>query len=270
MAKKRLRIPEENSTEILFLCDRTCCKCNVRGKGVQIHHIDEDTTNFELENLAPLCLECHNETLIKGGFTRQLNASQVRKYRADWIERVQKRRDKADELASIHTVTGATQTTIVLESKPEILDYFTNDNHELLISYLKKILIIHSAQLVIAGTKWDSGVTSEMNEGNSDMVDFYEEVIIELASFYPKWHFDGQVPRTYFSEFISKKFNWHSLIIEPDGIGTGGRIASTILGGNMMSDLKQMIIDMVDSLSRKYPIDGEIDVTEWNIEFMKG
>ena len=102
MTKKiRVPIPEDISAEILFLSDRTCCVCTTRGKQVQIHHIDENPANNNIDNLAVLCFECHDLTLIKGGFGRKLDASQIIKYRKDWLDRVKQRKEKADEIASI-------------------------------------------------------------------------------------------------------------------------------------------------------------------------
>lgn len=60
---------------------------------MQLHHIDDDPANSVLENLAVLCTDCHNQTLLRGGFDRKLEAAQVRVYKADWIERVSRRRD---------------------------------------------------------------------------------------------------------------------------------------------------------------------------------
>ncbi|MBK7289185.1 MAG: hypothetical protein IPI78_02430 [Chitinophagaceae bacterium] len=79
------------------------------------------------------------------------------------------------------------------------------------------------------------------------MVDFYEEVLIELSTFYPKGHFNNLTPKNYFSELISSKYLWHRLVLEPR-LGTGGTIVSTMTGGNVMTDLKEMIIDMVNAL----------------------
>jgi hypothetical protein len=80
----------------MFSSDRTCCICRERGKATQIHHIDDDPSNNSINNLALLCLECHNDTQVKGGFGRKLNSSLVTEYRDDWINRVSIRRKTAD------------------------------------------------------------------------------------------------------------------------------------------------------------------------------
>lgn len=75
---------EDQCAAILVAADRTCCVCRVGGKAVQLHHIDEDRSNANPDNFAVLCLDCHNETQVSGGFGRQLNAAQVRRYRDEW------------------------------------------------------------------------------------------------------------------------------------------------------------------------------------------
>lgn len=270
MAKKlRIPIPEDIAAEILFLSDRTCCVCNIRGKQVQIHHIDENPANNAINNLSILCFDCHDQTMIRGGFGRKLEANQIIKYSGEWLYRVQGRKTKADDIASIQTVTGSTETVIVTGIKEEdYLDYKTYDDPNLLKDYLDKILIVHKAQLTITQTKWEAGVTATMNQGSYDMVDFYEEVLIELSTFYPKGHFNSQIPNKFFSEIISSRFVWHRLVLEPYGKGTGGTIVSTMTGGNVMSDLKNMVVDMVNSLLFPYEIEGEIDMTKWRTEWL--
>jgi hypothetical protein len=90
--KKRVEIPRAIEAQVQFASDRTCCVCRVKGKPFQIHHIDENPANNEFKNLAVLCLECHNETQIRGGFGRKLNADQVILYRDDWLIQVAKTR----------------------------------------------------------------------------------------------------------------------------------------------------------------------------------
>jgi hypothetical protein len=83
------------AAKILFWSDRTCCVCRERGKPVQIHHVDGDHTNDEINNLAVLCLACHTETQIRGGFHRKLDGDQVVLYRMDWYSIVARERTAA-------------------------------------------------------------------------------------------------------------------------------------------------------------------------------
>lgn len=90
--KKRLDIPPTISAQVLFLSDRTCCVCRKKGKYIQIHHLDEKPDNYDINNLAILCLECHTDTQIKGGFHRKLDSHQIQLYRDDWYRIVAKQR----------------------------------------------------------------------------------------------------------------------------------------------------------------------------------
>jgi len=87
-------IPPDVAASVQFLSDRTCCVCRRVGKPVQIHHIDADPTNNDISNLAVLCLDCHMQTLVSGGFYRKLDANQVRLYRDDWLNIVTSRRNR--------------------------------------------------------------------------------------------------------------------------------------------------------------------------------
>lgn len=91
---QRVEISQDAAAEALFRSDRTCCVCRQRGKPVQLHHIDDNSSNSIGENLAVLCFDCHRETQIRGGFDRKLDASQVRLYKSDWLNRVEEKRSQ--------------------------------------------------------------------------------------------------------------------------------------------------------------------------------
>jgi hypothetical protein len=89
--KTRVPIPADVSAKVLFDSDRTCCICHEK-KPVQIHHMDDNPANNSPDNLAVLCLDCHHDTQLRGGFGRKLDAEQVRLYREDWLNQVRQRR----------------------------------------------------------------------------------------------------------------------------------------------------------------------------------
>src|SRR5262249_16956080 len=121
MAKKdRIPVPQDVATPLMFRSDRTCCVCRERGKPVQIHHIDEDPSNNDPDNLAVLCVHCHDETQIKGGFGRKLDAAQVRYYRDEWHRRVEVQRETADKIA-LARVAGHAQATVPTPARRDAL-----------------------------------------------------------------------------------------------------------------------------------------------------
>lgn len=104
--KQRITIPEEISAEVIFASDNTCCVCHTPGP-TQIHHIDENPANNDIDNLALLCLTCHDKTQVRGGFAKHLTAPVVRRYRNEWVKTVRERRNSQ----GTRTISRAQQMT---------------------------------------------------------------------------------------------------------------------------------------------------------------
>lgn len=239
MVKPRTPIPVDLSVEVLFASDRTCCVCRERGKSTQIHHLDEDPTNHVFDNLALVCLQCHDETQTRGGFGKHLTEPVVRRYRDEWLERVRYRRDTADQLAV------SKMTTKPLKSGTAIAGTELKLN---LYDYLDSLPKLRRELLDRAQPEWDSGVTAQMNQANYDYIDALQGVLVQLATYYDQSAFGDQKPQEFFSEIISSRFRWHRMHSEPSGPGTGGTIVGTSVGGAVMGDIEAMVVDMVMSL----------------------
>jgi hypothetical protein len=155
MANARTPVPPEVSAEVLFAQNHTCCVCRERGKPVQLHHIDEDPTNHSPENLAVLCLEDHEHTQLRGGFGKKLLPPEVKRYRDDWIERVKRRREEADNLA---IAAMADASTIQADSAPhEDGDEWKPPPSAQLIAYIEHLPTLRRAAYENARRGWDTG-----------------------------------------------------------------------------------------------------------------
>lgn len=86
MAKKRPKISEEIKAELLFSCRNTCPLCSNQGLPMQIHHIDENPENNDLDNLIPLCLTCHSKVHLKSQMGTIYTPALLKKYRDDKIK----------------------------------------------------------------------------------------------------------------------------------------------------------------------------------------
>ncbi|WP_110456007.1 HNH endonuclease signature motif containing protein [Shewanella algidipiscicola] len=246
MTKNRVPIPSDLSAEVMFSSDRTCCVCRERGKATQIHHIDEDPSNNKLENLSLLCLECHNDTQLKGGVGRKLNAPLVIKYRDEWMERVSERRKIADERAVSRQVgdVSISQQIETQVSRPHLPVELKDPP----MDYINSLPEFKQALLSQAQPKWDTGLTATMVQANYDYIDSLTGVLVTLSNYYSPAQFGEQSAQKYFSEIISSRFQWHRTISEPHGPGTGGTIVNVTVGGSVMSDLEKMVEDMVMAL----------------------
>jgi len=151
----RVPIPENIRTKVLYASDSTCCVCAElgMGKNVQIHHIDGNRNNHTFDNLAVLCLECHNKTQVKGGFTQQLTASVVIEYRNNWNNRVTLRRDSYDETAT------------ALRQQPELLSSNLLEHKEPKsppVALINSLPEFKATLLAQVAPKWETGVTPTM------------------------------------------------------------------------------------------------------------
>jgi len=248
MAKVRTPIPNDLAADVMFASDRICCVCMERGKAMQIHHIDEDPSNNEFENLSALCLECHNDTQLKGGFGRKLNSDLVIKYRDGWLQKVETRRNLSDEMA-VNQQVGDVSLSKQIESTPS-----KEIHHTVLkeppMDYINSLPEFKAALLSQAYPKWDTGVTSTMVQANYDYIDSLNGILVTLAGYYSQEQFGEQSAQEYFSEIISSRFKWHRTIAEPKGPGTGGTIVNVTCGGSVMADVERMVEDMVMELVR--------------------
>lgn len=172
MAKKRVPISTELSAEVMFASDRTCCVCNERGKSVQIHHIDEDPSHNTFDNLAVLCLQCHDDTQITGGFGRKLNAELVLKYRDKWYSRVSARREEVDRKA-IERVVGTKKKTTPIAT----VDY-SEERSDSMLEYVNSLPEYGTELKAKLRRKLDSGVTATMVQATYDYIDALQGILV--------------------------------------------------------------------------------------------
>jgi|TARA_Y100000294_G_scaffold109773_1_gene101863 hypothetical protein len=110
--------------------------CREKGKPTQIHHINDDPSDNLFENLAVLCLDCHNETQIKGGFARKLDSDQVVLFRDDWLTRVVRQRTT---LAAESNSDESRSEWRLRESSNTIEAFKANEEYELLAMHFDVI-----------------------------------------------------------------------------------------------------------------------------------
>jgi hypothetical protein len=250
----RTPISVELASDVMFMADRTVCVCRERGKTIQIHHIDENPSNSIFENLAVLCLECHNDTQIKGGFGRKLNSDLVIKYHNEWLERVKRRRDEADQTA----ISKAG----LLTGLPTRIDSIAHseERSNTILDYVNSLPALRNELRSKAQLEWDSGVTARMVSATYEYVAKLQGVLIRLASFYPKGNFGGDDPHKFFSELIASRYAWHRSHAEPYGPGTGGTIVNGTTSGHVAKDVEEMVEDMAQSL---IGYDDRFEWREW-------
>lgn len=92
--KKRNSINDSLKAELLSKCNNSCCICQT--PFIVIHHVDEDPSNNEHDNLAPLCPNCHSQAHSQARLVNNLTPSRIKAIRDKWYEYCDKRKDGAN------------------------------------------------------------------------------------------------------------------------------------------------------------------------------
>jgi hypothetical protein len=235
----------------MFASDRTCCICRQPGLVVQIHHLDEDPGSHRIDNLAVLCLQHHNLTQVRGGFGRGLPAAEVRAYRDAWLSDVQLRRARANELAA----QAMARSSVAPPTDPR--GRFVMPP----AAFVATLPWIRKEALAQARHRWSGNTTAEVINFQGEYIESLRSVLLALAAFFPANHFDDKPAQEYFSEAISARARWHRARMEPDGPGTRGTMIGPLVAAAVASDVEQMIVEIVGTLS--FDPDRKPDFGTW-------
>lgn len=86
MSEDRPSIPSKVSDRLLADNRHTCCICKLR-KDVVIHHIDENSSNNNPQNLAVICAGCHSDVHSNLGHGRKFSHREMKIYKNEWEDR---------------------------------------------------------------------------------------------------------------------------------------------------------------------------------------
>ena len=246
--KIRLAIADDVRAQIIYASDRTCCVCQEPGKPFQIHHVDEDPSNNAVENLVALCLFCHNETQIKGGFGRKLSSADVRRFRQEWVERVRVRRERADAIV----IGRATQQRNLIGLEQDPIAPLKVPAMEmsmcLFVDSLPRILSDAYEDIEKLKVHGEFRNTLEMIDANYQISETLKSIWLTLSTYFPRNHFGAAGPEAYIGDIILQKYNWHRTMSEPFGRGTGGSIVAMNVSIGVIADLKHAIVETVHPL----------------------
>ncbi len=247
MAKSRVPVPAALVADAMFDSDSTCCVCRERGKAVQTHHIDEDPSHNTLDNLAVLCLECHDQTQVSGGFGRKLNDALVRTYRAEWLLRVKQRRDAADR-AAVERMVGPMVEPAEAPKRGAIEKLpYSQERADAILAYVNGLPELRARLRHGAEAAWQSGVTADVVRASYEYIDGLQGILFTLAGFYARGSFEGD-PQRFFAQMIASRFRWHREHSEPAGPGTGGTVVNIVCSRGVVDDVEEMVEEVALSL----------------------
>lgn len=251
------------SARVMLAHDRTCCVCNIPGKAVQIHHIDDDRSNDNYDNLAVLCLQDHDDTQVRGGFAKRLTAPLVTEYRRDWLKRVDKRKHETDRLvieARSLVMLGMSHVNIENADVPREADENRlgapeyserelwlwasgNPDREQLISFPETYL--QALPLIQQGY---GGSTMAMMGSAYEEIDLLTRLWFDAFKLLPRVTVAEQGAEIYISEYTQSRFHWHRALAEPLGPGTGGSMVGPVSAGSVIGDLQRAVSETVSAV----------------------
>lgn len=255
MPKVRVSVAEDIRAAVLYESAYTCCKCEERRAPVQIHHIDDNPANNDPANLAVLCLYCHDETQVRGGFGRRLLPADVRVCRDRWLARVAKRRSDADAEHVRRATEAEHQKTAHagLDGTGDIIAFAGLEGigeiyHTALDDYIESLPDELAAAIAESREDWDSGVTVRMVEGTLRVIQAVKDMWLRLAETYPKHHFGGRPAAEYIDDYVRQRSELHYAVLEPGGPGTGGTIVRVNAAAGVAADLNRLVVETVDAI----------------------
>lgn len=91
-SESRPPIPTETLMRVLFSNRYQCCVCRDPKLSVIVHHIEEwaESRSHEIDNLAVLCLNHHDQAHSKKTLSKNLDASSLRDAKRKWEEEVKR------------------------------------------------------------------------------------------------------------------------------------------------------------------------------------
>lgn len=135
---RRLYIPTKLKSEILYKSANACAICSEHGD--QIHHIDKNNKNNDIDNLILLCLKHHGEAHTTRELSQNLTPKKLKEFRKKWYDEVIKKRSNAashnfQKFNSINAVWGYINHSRVLQTiPPQILEEIDQELFERLKS----------------------------------------------------------------------------------------------------------------------------------------
>ncbi len=134
-----------------------------------------------------------------------------------------------------------------------------------LLGFIKNLpydrnIIYSQAQL-----KFDSGVTSTMRDGASDIIDFLFDTWLQIGDFYDNDLFDNQNPKKYITSYIEGRYTSHWAKYLPNGGNDIGTMYANIVDAEVINDLENEIVSIISAISMvSENIDFKIFINEWN------
>jgi hypothetical protein len=226
---------------------------------VQIHHIDDDNSNNVEANLAVLCFDCHDLTMVKGGFGRSLDAAQVTHYRDEWIARVAELKKKADEIL-LQKQVG------VIDAADKAPKEWQQPGDIEMAAYIESLPDTMQRAYELAMPEWNK-VNLTKAQATYQVIRVAEKLWIGLAAWYPANHFSGRAAEEFIFQYITDRYALRHALMEPGGIRSGGTMLIPMIAYGVLLDVQALIVMTVRMMVNFSSPCSKIDPEKWQEQF---
>ena len=256
--KKRVRVDNDIRAQLAYMSNHICCVCCMPNKQLQIHHLNNDPSCNDIDNLCLLCLECHNKTLVSGGFANRLSCTDIKFFRDRLYERNINIREAVDN-KTIDAMLGVHEIGNEEALLYKIQENCTFEEHNPELSgFILSIPLRYKAFQQQAQPFYDKGSTLDIRHGQYIIIAGLNQIICELKKFYPDSHFDGG---EYADEDMQRQvWDYAYKISSPLGFIESGSAVHIEAGMVMVDFLKFIINKLVGFL---LPCTGSYVSEQW-------
>jgi hypothetical protein len=107
---KRIKIPSKTQAKIQTKNLGVCCVCKERGIGTNIHHLDNNPSNNNEENLALLCVQEHDQHHRPHAYDKtkhlELGADRIREFKREWEQTVEECKSENPKILAVVNAYG--------------------------------------------------------------------------------------------------------------------------------------------------------------------
>lgn len=209
--KKRIPIPKNDIAIVLSKNRHTCCICHV-SKNVQTHHLDGDTTNNIENNIAIVCINCHDNIHKKGKMSRNYLKEEIEIYKKDWEEFCKRLRPKTEnniEKSLLHRMKEPNDKIEFLKTLSSELFQITKE-----ITYIFEVIPLCGHE---------SGHEEKKRHSNN-----FDQIYLEYYNYYHRYRIFtnetlDELFTVLFKEFINgirkAMESWNSMRYYHNGVG---------------------------------------------------
>jgi hypothetical protein len=184
-------IPEKSLINILYKNRRTCCICHREGKAIIVHHIIEwaETRDHSEDNLAVLCLECHDLAHTQKKLSQNLSPKELINNKKTWEKMVSQR--DVQTILRLKSGRGVARWDWI--NIHRVFELLNSVEYELIdspiVRSLKKLNIIDDRGFLKDSSQWLVGKKNQNYfidfGGGYDVASYLSSILEEVVSTLP-------------------------------------------------------------------------------------